>query len=130
DPIVCQEPAKMDETLFPLPEAQEPTPPNPPIGKPRLNRADRGQVVWRPMNLDSLVPEEHEVRLVWEWVLGIDLSPLLAEIRAVEGGAGRTAIDPALLVALWLYATLQGVGSARQLARLCQEHLAYLWLCG
>jgi transposase len=48
----------------------------------------------------------------------------------VEGQAGRDATDPRLMVALWLYATTQGVGSARELSRLCQEHRAYQWLCG
>src|SRR6266702_4394451 len=37
---------------------------------------------------------------------------------------------PRLLLALWLYATSQGVGSARALARLCESHDAYRWLCG
>ncbi|TMQ74588.1 Mobile element protein [Candidatus Accumulibacter phosphatis] len=36
----------------------------------------------------------------------------------VEGGVGRAAIAPEILYALWLYATLEGVGSARTLARL------------
>ncbi len=61
---------------------------------------------------------------------GLDLSPLHARIRAVEGHPGRPPIDPAILVSLWLYATLEGVGSARALARLCEEHDAYRWLCG
>jgi transposase len=60
----------------------------------------------------------------------LDLTVLYGRIQAIEGQAGRTAIDPAILLALWLYATLKGVGSARELARLCEEHLAYLWLCG
>jgi transposase len=60
----------------------------------------------------------------------LDLSALYAEIRAVEGHAGRAAIDPKLLTALWRYATLDGVGSARRLERLCAEHAAYQWLCG
>ena len=34
------------------------------------------------------------------------------------------------MMALWLWATVEGVGSARQLARLCEQHLAYRWLCG
>ena len=33
-------------------------------------------------------------------------------------------------MALWLWATVDGVGSARQVARLCEEHLTYRWLCG
>jgi transposase len=59
-----------------------------------------------------------------------DMAPFYACIAAVEGQAGRPAIDPRLLVAVWLFATLEGVGSARELARLCQEHLAYQWLLG
>jgi transposase len=51
-------------------------------------------------------------------------------IKAVEGGAGRTAIAPEILYALWLYATLQGVGSARAVERLTQSHDAYRWICG
>lgn len=120
----------MKDTLFPLPEV-EPTAAKPVSqGKPRLNRPNRVQIEWRPVDLDSLLPEDHEARLVWAWVQGMDLSPLYAPIRAVEGEAGRNAIDPAIFVALWLYAMLNGVGSARQLEGLCQEHLAYLWLCG
>src|SRR5207244_5388162 len=42
----------------------------------------------------------------------------------------RPASDPQVLLALWLFATSQGVGSARQLARLCSEHDAYRWLRG
>jgi transposase len=60
----------------------------------------------------------------------VDISPLHQDIRSVEGRAGRDATDPQILLALWLYATLDGVGSARQVARLCEEHVAYQWICG
>jgi hypothetical protein len=43
---------------------------------------------------------------------------------------GRDATDPRLLIALWLYAATRGVGSARELARLCVESKPYQWLCG
>lgn len=120
----------MENTLFPLPEA-EPSEAQPAgQGKPRLNRPQRTQIEWRPVALDRLLAEEHEVRLIWDWVEGLDLTVLYAHIQAVEGQAGRTAIDPAILMALWLYATLKGVGSARELAGLCEEHLAYQWICG
>jgi transposase len=82
------------------------------------------------VSLDSLLPEDHRARLVWEYVQGLALGPLYEPIRAVEGRAGRDTIDPQILLALWLYATLEGVGSARALARLCEQHLAYQWLCG
>ncbi len=123
----------MDDTLFDLPEAsgvQAPEPTEAPAGRPRLQRPDRDQVELRPTHLDGLLPADHRARLVWDFVESLDLAPLHARIRAVEGHAGRPAIDPAILMALWLHATLEGVGSARALARLCEEHDAYRWICG
>jgi transposase len=84
----------------------------------------------RAASLDSLLGDDHRARVVWEYVQGLDLAPLYEDIRSVEGRAGRDATDPGILLALWLYATLEGVGSARQLARLCEEHVAYQWMCG
>jgi hypothetical protein len=70
------------------------------------------------------------VRLVWRFVEGLDLTPLYAAIKAVEGRPGHPPADPRILVALWLFATIEGIGSAREVARLCAEHLAFQWLCG
>jgi len=92
--------------------------------------AIRNQAEWRATELDSLLAKDHRARGVWAFVLGLDLSAFYGRIRAVEGGVGRPPIDPAILVALWIYATTQGVGSARALARLCDEHDAYRWICG
>jgi transposase len=119
----------MHETLFPLPEA-EPQSTQLGLGKPRLETANRQQVAMRYAALDDLLPEDHRARLVWAMVQSYDLSRFYARIEAIEGEAGRPAIDPRLLIAVWLYATLEGVVSARELARLCAEHLAYQWLLG
>jgi transposase len=97
---------------------------------PRVLRANRAQLELRPTDLESLLPEDHRARAIWEFVEGLDLSALYAEIRSVEGHAGRPAIDPAILLSLWIYATSEGVGSARALARLCERHDAYRWICG
>jgi len=99
-------------------------------GDPRVQRAQRDQVEMQMFALNALLPDDHAARVVWEFVEGLDLSALYARIRSVEGGAGRDAIDPKILLALWLYATVDGVGSARKLDRLCTEHVAYRWLCG
>ena len=122
----------MSDTLFPMPEGTSPTKEKAHSGggTPRLERANRTQVQLQPLRLDELVPPEHKVRAVWRFVESLPLKPLYDKIQAVEGVAGRPAIDPKILVALWLYATLEGVGSARELAELTQEHQAYLWLCG
>jgi len=82
------------------------------------------------VSLDDLVASDHRVRLVWRFVEGLDLSALYADVKSVEGGPGHPPADPRLLVALWLYATVEGIGSARALARLCTEHVAFRWLCG
>ena len=99
-------------------------------GRPRIQRANRQQIEMRMAALDSLVPEDHKVRIVWEMAQEYDLSRLYGYIDAIEGEAGRPAIDPLILVALWLYATTEGVGSARELAKLCEEHIAYQWILG
>jgi len=99
-------------------------------GVPRLERPIRNQIEMRSSDLESLIPEEHQVRAVWDYVEKADLSALYAQIQSVEGRAGRAAIDPKILLALWLYATLEAIGSARALAKLCLDHLVYQWICG
>ena len=94
---------------------------------PRLRCAERDQLI-PAMRLEELLTADHQARVVWEFVQGVDLASLYASIRAVEGGPGRAAIDPRILVALWLYATLEGVGSARALDYLCTAHHAFRWL--
>ena len=84
----------------------------------------------RMLSLDQMLAEEHTVRLVWAYVDALDLTELYAKIRAVAGGAGRDPIDPQILLSLWLMATIDGIGSARRLDRLCEEQLPYQWLCG
>lgn len=101
-----------------------------PKGAPRVQSAVRNQVELRACDLDSALPADHQARAVWAFVQSIDLQALYAQIRAVEGSAGRAPIDPAILTSLWLYATLDGVGSARELDRLCDSDDAYRWLCG
>ncbi len=99
-------------------------------GAPRLLQPNRTQIELRASDLESLLPENHRARLVWGYVVRQDLSKLIEAIKARGSNAGRAAIDPRILFALWLYATLDGVGSGRELTRLSQEHDAYRWICG
>jgi transposase len=120
-------------TLFEMPAepAPEPVLNGPPlVGVPRLRTAVRDQVVFRAAALDDLIPQEHTVRVIWEYVVGLDLTPLYDRIKAVQGRPGRSPIDPRILLALWLYATTRGVGSARQLDALCRGDIAYQWIVG
>ena len=105
-----------------------------PLACLRIHRVCGGrigaQVYLEPMCLEDRLPAEHRARLVWQVVERLDLSRFYESIAARGSAPGRPTTDPKLLVALWLYATIDNVGSARRLARLCEEHDAYRWLCG
>jgi transposase len=120
----------MSEPLFPLGEPKAKTEPSPAKGKPRLVLPNRTQIELRPVDLEGLLPADHMARAVWEFVESLDLGPLYEKVQSVEGGAGRPAIDPRIFLALWLYAILEGVGSARALERLTRYHDAYRWIAG
>ena len=99
-------------------------------GCPRLRTANRQQIVFRTAALDELIPLDHPARIVWDFVEGLDLSPLYDRIKAVERAPGRAPIDPKILMSFWLYATLEGIGSARQIDELCRTHDAFRWIAG
>ena len=82
------------------------------------------------MDVEQLVPEDHEVRGVWEFVGRLDLSQYDEDIEARAGEAGRPAMDPRLMISLWIYAYSKGVSSAREVCRLCESDPAYQWLTG
>jgi len=96
----------------------------------RLRLPDRQQVVMAMYCADELIDADHPVRIIWRIVGLLNLQRFYEGIRARDGEVGRDATDPRLLVALWLYAATRGVGSARELARLCTESRPYMWLCG
>lgn len=110
--------------------AEGPVADQPATGEPRLRCAVRDQVIMHCEALDNLIAADHIARSIWVYVSKLDLSLLLDGVKAVEGREGRAATDPRILLTLWLYATVQGIGSARELARLCQSHAAYKWIAG
>lgn len=97
---------------------------------PRVIRPDRRQLYWDMVDLESQLAEDHRARVVWRFVEGLDLREFYDAIKARDAVAGRPTSDPAVLLALWLYAALDGVGSARAVDGLCRSHTAYRWLCG
>jgi len=120
-------PFKADDSTEPTPkEAAQ----NPGQGKPRLRIPHRDQAEMSWSSLDQRLDPDSQARIVWSLVCQLDLDAWLGDIKAIEHHVGRDATDPRLLVALWVFATLKGIGSARELERLCKDHLAYQWLCG
>ena len=100
------------------------------VREPRLQRVNRKQMLLRAVNVEQLIPDDHPARAIWELVGRLDRTPFYQEIEAVEGVAGRPALDPQLLISLWIYAYSEGVSSAREIARLCEFDPAYQWLTG
>src|SRR5579863_6350906 len=97
---------------------------------PRLRTVNRAQMMWRVVDVEALIEEDHPARAIWEFTGRLDLSLFCSDIRAVEGGAGQPALDPRLLVSLWLYAYSRGIGSAREVSRQCEYEPGLQWLCG
>jgi transposase len=126
-----REPLMAGEELFAgLPLQAVPQTDRRELGAPRLREPERMQIALRAVDIDSLIGQDHPVRVIWSYVESLDLSALEARIKAREHTTGHPAIAPRLLLALWLYATSEGVGSARALERLCNSHDVYRWLCG
>jgi len=96
----------------------------------RLRAVERCQMEMQTLSLDQMLPPDHVARVVWSYVEAVDVGPLLASIQSVEHHPGNPAINPRVLLALWLLATIQGVGSAREIERRTTEHMAYRWLVG
>jgi len=119
-----------DDTLFPVGPAKPKAEPPAAESECRLALPVRNQVEVQLYDLDSLIPPDHQVRVVWGYAERADLTDVYAKFKAVAGRPGRAAIDPRIMLALWLYATIEGVGSARALAKLCENSLPYRWICG
>ena len=120
-----------EPTLFELPPTEEraPAPPTRPE-EARVLKPNRQQLQWLPRDLDAVLAEDHPARAIWGMLEKLDLSAFYGAIKATLDRPGRPTTDPQVLLALWLLGTVEGVGSARKLTRLCGEHDAYRWLCG
>src|SRR3954471_5438056 len=114
-----------------MPEQQEARA-KPPVGAQaqRIARAVRDQIELVPQSLEDRVAENHPVRAIWALLERLELGAFYTRIRAAVDGPGRPASDPRVLLGLWMLATVEGIGSARRLARLTEEHDAYRWLRG
>ena len=90
-------------------------------GGARLRVPVRDEVRLEVVDLEALIGEDHAARLIWAYVERRDFTDFEAKVRAREGLPGMPQTSPRLLLALWLYATSDGVGSAREMERLCGE---------
>jgi transposase len=99
-------------------------------GNARSQTPERRQVEMQFLSLDQWLDKDHRVRTVWAYVESLDLSVLYKSIKATRDNVGRDPIDPRILFALWLFATIEGTTSARRIAVLIGRDIPYMWLCG
>src|SRR5213593_4492705 len=114
---------------FKVDEKREPEPPKPEPSK-RLKPIDRSQSFWGAIDVEKLIDEDHPARGIWAMVNRLDLRRIEEKIKAVEGRAGQSTFDPRLLMALWIYGYSEGIGSARELSRMCEYEPGCQWLTG
>jgi transposase len=105
-----------------------PTPGAPP--PKRIKPIDRSQCFWGAVDIEKLIEQDHPARGIWAMVQRLDLGRLEDKIKAVEGRAGQAHLDPRLLMALWIYGISEGVNSARELSRMCDDEPGCRWLTG
>jgi transposase len=98
--------------------------------KPKIRVVDRKQVLIRCVDVEQSIPEDHPARAIWEFVEQMDLKVFYERIESKEGELGRPAIDPRVLMSLWIYGYSEGVGSARELSEMCEYEPGCLWLTG
>jgi transposase len=98
--------------------------------RPKIELVNRRQLLLRTVDVEQLVPEDDPVRAIWELSGRLNLEQYYQAISSQEGEAGREAIDPRLLICLWVYAYSQGIGSAREVSRLLDYHPGFQWLTG
>jgi transposase len=98
--------------------------------KPRFEFVNRAQLVFRTVDVEQLIAIDHPARAIWEFLGRVDLSGFSGAVQAYEGGRGRAAYDPRLLISLWVYSYSRGLSAGREIARLCEHDPAYQWLTG
>lgn len=98
--------------------------------KPKIRVVDRKQMLIRCVDVEQLIPEDHPARAIWEFVEQVDLKAFYERIESKEGELGRPAIDPKVLMSLWIYGYSEGVGSARELSEMCEHEPGCQWLTG
>ncbi len=89
---------------------------------------DRGQLLLMPPSLVEWLPEDHLVWTVLGAVEQMDLDRFREAYRL--GAAGRAPFDPAVMVALLLYAYARGIRSSRAVERACWEDVAFKVITG
>jgi len=87
---------------------------------------NRDQLLLLPPSVDKWVPMDHVVRFIWDCVSQINKFAFYSSY----GREGRPPYDPAMMLAVLIYAYSEGIRSSRKIAKACAEQLPFRWLTG
>jgi transposase len=99
-------------------------------GPVKLVQIDRRQKTMAIIDVEELIPRDHKARAIWHLAGKLDLSRFAETLRGEEGGVGRPAWDPRLLVSIWVYCYSEQISSAREIERLMEYEPGLQWLSG
>jgi transposase len=91
-------------------------------------RADRDTPMLLPVDMQEWLPQDDIAHHVLDVVEQMDLSAFYADYHA--DGRGRAAFDPAVMVALLVYAHACGVRSSRAIERACGRDVGFRFVAG
>jgi len=121
-PEVAQRQAESDQQLK-LTAAQR-------LREAKVIPIDRTQNLLVPLDVDRLIGEDHEARVIWKLTGKLDLTKFYEPLVSAQGIAGRPSWDPRMLLSIWLYAYSRGENSARAIAREMAYEPGLMWLSG
>ena len=79
-----------------------------------------------PMNLEDLIPANHVVRVINNYVERMDIQPLLDKYK----GGGTSSYHPKMMLKVLIYAYSQKIYSSRKIAKAIRENIPFMWLSG
>jgi transposase len=94
--------------------------------RPVYKEYTMGQMILLPTNLDELIPENHLVRVIHQFVERMDLRSLEAKYK----GGGTSSYHPKMMLKVYLYAYTQKIYSSRRIAKGLRESVPLMWLSG
>ena len=95
-----------------------------------VQRAVRNQHELPVSTIDDRVAQDHPVRAIEAVVYGLDLGVVEGAIESNSIDGGRPAVDPKILLTLWIWAVSQGESLASEIARRTETDDVYRWICG
>jgi transposase len=79
-----------------------------------------------PPNLNEMVPLNHLVRIINDFIDGLNIDHIL---KLYKGG-GTSSYHPRLMLKLLIYAYTQQIYSSRKIAKAARENIYFMWLTG